>query len=68
MNDLFAFIYAEQVDFHILYDVLQFMSSETDYSVWYAAIRGLNKLWNTYQGSDALPDVQVSFYKRTDTP
>ncbi|KOB70213.1 Aminopeptidase N-5, partial [Operophtera brumata] len=58
VNDLFAFLFADEVSFTRLQRVLEFMSTETDYSVWYAAIRGLNKLWHTYLGSEALADIE----------
>ncbi|CAH2070908.1 unnamed protein product, partial [Iphiclides podalirius] len=54
VNDLFAFLYADEVNFGLLHDVLEFLKEETDYSVWYAAIHGLNKLRTSYFGSDAL--------------
>lgn len=59
MNDLFALFYADEVDFNRLHDTLQFLHDETDYSVWLAAIRGFNKLWHSYLGDDALPDIEV---------
>lgn len=63
VNDLFAFLYADEVNFNRLQDVLEFMSLETDYSVWYAAIRGLNKLWHTYLGSETLVDIEVCIHE-----
>lgn len=60
VNDLFAFLYADEVKFELLYDVLEFLSDETHYSVWNAAIRGLNKLRSFYLGSDALEIIEVS--------
>lgn len=60
VNDLFAFLYADEVHFGLLHEVLEFLKEETDYSVWYAAIRGLNKLRTSYLGSDALDLVEVS--------
>ncbi|XP_068631136.1 membrane alanyl aminopeptidase-like [Battus philenor] len=58
VNDLFAFVYADEVKFELLFEVLEFLSEETDYSVWYAAIRGLNKLRTSYLGSDALDIIE----------
>ncbi|XP_013142033.1 PREDICTED: membrane alanyl aminopeptidase-like [Papilio polytes] len=58
VNDLFAFLYADEVKFELLYDVLEFLSDETHYSVWNAAIRGLNKLRSFYLGSDALEIIE----------
>nr|QEV86803.1 aminopeptidase N8 [Chilo suppressalis] len=59
VNDLFAFFYADEVKFSSIYSVLDFMKEETDFSVWYAAIRGLSKLRNMYQGTDALPEIEA---------
>ncbi|KAL4705512.1 hypothetical protein ACJJTC_011454 [Scirpophaga incertulas] len=59
VNDLFAFFYADEIEFSILYDVLEFMTEETDYNVWHAALRGLSKLRNFYQGTNALPSIEA---------
>lgn len=60
MNDLFAFFYADVVHFDRLYDVLEFLTEETDYSVWYAAIRGFNKLRSSFYGTPVLNNIDVS--------
>ncbi|KAI8424608.1 hypothetical protein MSG28_003042 [Choristoneura fumiferana] len=59
VNDLFSFVYADEVKFELLREVLEFLSHETDYSVWYAAIRGLNRLRNSYLGSDAQDGIEA---------
>lgn len=59
VNDLFALFYADEVNFARIYDVLEFLNNEDDYSVWYAALRWLNRLWSMYQGHDELVDIQV---------
>ncbi|KAM3967291.1 membrane alanyl aminopeptidase [Aphomia sociella] len=59
VNDLFAFYNADEVSFKRLYEVLDFLKSETDYSVWVAALAGLKKLRSQYLGTDALHDIDV---------
>ncbi|XP_047984433.1 membrane alanyl aminopeptidase-like [Leguminivora glycinivorella] len=66
VNDLFAFVYADEVKFDQLFQVLEFLSDETDYSVWYAAIRGLSKLRASYLGSDAQEDIETYALKLLD--
>lgn len=65
VNDLFAFLFADEVKFELLNNVLRFLENETDYAVWTAAIRGFNKLRRHYLGSDtlALIDVGIIFIK-----
>lgn len=59
VNDLFAFLHADEVKFDLLNNVLHFLEDETEYAVWYAALRGLNKLRNHYLGSDTLGLIDV---------
>ncbi|XP_026484281.2 membrane alanyl aminopeptidase-like [Vanessa tameamea] len=54
VNDLFALLFADEVQFELLNNVLHFLENETEYAVWSAAIRGLKKLRNHYIGSDTL--------------
>lgn len=54
VNDLFAFLFADEVKFELLNNVLRFLENETNYAVWTAAIRGFNKLRRHYLGSDTL--------------
>ncbi|XP_045765661.1 membrane alanyl aminopeptidase-like [Maniola jurtina] len=54
VNDLFAFLFADEVKFDLLHDVLHFLEEETDYAVWFAAVRGFKKLRSHYLGSDSL--------------
>lgn len=60
VNDLFALFQADEVKFDLLNNVLHFLENETEYTVWYAAIRGLKNLRNHYLGSDTLSLVDVS--------
>ncbi|XP_028172441.1 membrane alanyl aminopeptidase-like [Ostrinia furnacalis] len=57
INDLFAFYFADEVSFSTLNDALLYLQSETDFNVWYAAIRGLNKLRSRYLGTDTVADI-----------
>ncbi|XP_050343244.1 membrane alanyl aminopeptidase-like isoform X2 [Nymphalis io] len=54
VNDLFTFLFADEVQFELLNDVLYFLKNETEFAVWNAAIRGFNVLRNYYFGSDTL--------------
>ncbi|CAH2238727.1 jg4416, partial [Pararge aegeria aegeria] len=54
VNDLFAFLFADEVKFELLHDVLHFLEDETENAVWYAAVRGFKKLRSHYLGSDTL--------------
>ncbi|XP_053604250.1 membrane alanyl aminopeptidase-like [Plodia interpunctella] len=58
VNDLFAFFYADVVNFDRVHEVLEFLKVEDDYSVWFAALRGLKKLRNSYLGTDALESIE----------
>ncbi|XP_013184610.2 membrane alanyl aminopeptidase [Amyelois transitella] len=58
VNDLFAFFYADVVDFGRVNEVLEFLKNEEDYSVWYAAVRGLNKLRNSYLETDEVKYIE----------
>ncbi|XP_047022060.1 membrane alanyl aminopeptidase-like [Helicoverpa zea] len=56
INDLFALVYADELSFSTLDSALGSLSIESDYSVWYAALRGFSKLWHYYQGDgETLP-------------
>lgn len=44
VNDLFAFLNAEVIEFELLYDILEFLTEETNYSVWISAIDGFKAL------------------------
>ncbi|XP_023950042.2 membrane alanyl aminopeptidase-like [Bicyclus anynana] len=55
VNDLFAFLFADEEKFDLLHDVLHFLEDETDHAVWFAAIRGFKKLRSHYLGTDTLP-------------
>ncbi|XP_075971973.1 putative aminopeptidase-2 [Anticarsia gemmatalis] len=56
VNDLFALFYADKVEFSTLYEVIGFLTEESDYSVWFAALKGFTKLRSSYMGhSDVLP-------------
>ncbi|XP_030032733.2 membrane alanyl aminopeptidase-like [Manduca sexta] len=54
VNDLFALFYADEVEFIRLNQTLQFLKNEDSYSVWYAAIRGFNRLRNSFLGDSLL--------------
>ncbi|XP_032512667.2 membrane alanyl aminopeptidase-like [Danaus plexippus] len=54
VNDLFAFLFADEVKFELLHNLLHFLSNENEYAVWNAALKGLTKLRNYYIGSDTL--------------
>ncbi|VVD01643.1 unnamed protein product [Leptidea sinapis] len=54
VNDLFAFVFADEVKFDLLHEVLEFLEEESNYAVWYATIRGLKTLRSMFLGSDTL--------------
>ncbi|XP_041970214.1 membrane alanyl aminopeptidase-like [Aricia agestis] len=54
INDLFGLLHADEINFKQLLDVSQFLKDETEYAVWYAAIRGFSRLRNYYTGTDAM--------------
>lgn len=62
MNDYFAFYFADEISFSVLQSALEFLPTEDNYSVWLAAIRGLNKLRNLYLGTDAVADIEVRYF------
>ncbi|XP_073943314.1 membrane alanyl aminopeptidase-like isoform X2 [Choristoneura fumiferana] len=59
VNDLFAFANAGVVKFELLYEVLEFLSEETNFSVWNAAIRGLNNLRKSKLGTPGQKEVEA---------
>lgn len=61
VNDLFAFLFADEVKFELLHNLLHFLSNENEYAVWNAALKGLTKLRNYYIGSDTLDLIDVSY-------
>ncbi|CAH2105884.1 unnamed protein product [Euphydryas editha] len=66
VNDLFAFLFADEVKFELFENVLQFLENETEYAVWSVAIRGFNKLRNYYLGSDSLALIDEFALKLTE--
>ncbi|KAL0882642.1 hypothetical protein ABMA27_001077 [Loxostege sticticalis] len=59
INDLFAFYFADEISFSTLNGYLDYLQYETDYNVWYATIRGLNKLRSRYLGTEALHEIDA---------
>ncbi|KAJ8727738.1 hypothetical protein PYW07_001857 [Mythimna separata] len=60
INDLFAFVYSDEVPFATLYSALEALHGETEYTVWFAALRGFSNLWHKYLGdTEALPEVEA---------
>ncbi|XP_049870026.1 membrane alanyl aminopeptidase-like [Pectinophora gossypiella] len=57
VNDAFALYYSDRISFKRLLDVLEFIKEETNYSVLYAGIRGLNKLRSLYLGTEVLTEI-----------
>lgn len=62
VNDLFAFLFADEVKFDLLHDVLHFLEDETEHAVWFAAVRGFKKLRSYYLGTDTLSLIDVSTF------
>nr|AWT23001.1 aminopeptidase N8 [Hyphantria cunea] len=64
VNDLFAFLYGDEVDFSLLHNILEFLSEEDEYSVWLAALNGFKNLRNSYLGNNnVLPHVESYILK-----
>lgn len=61
INDLFPLFFADKVKFNLVYDALNTMTEESDYSVWLAVIRGLGKLRSRFIGTSTINMVDVSF-------
>ncbi|XP_059049752.1 membrane alanyl aminopeptidase-like [Achroia grisella] len=57
INDIFALYIADQVQFSQLHYIIQYLTLETDYSVWQAAISGLRKLRSRYLESDIIDEL-----------
>ncbi|XP_049870025.1 membrane alanyl aminopeptidase-like [Pectinophora gossypiella] len=57
VNDAFALYYSDRINFKRLLDVLEFIKEENNYSVLYAATRGLNKLRSLYFGTEVLTEI-----------
>ncbi|XP_045519265.1 membrane alanyl aminopeptidase-like [Pieris brassicae] len=67
INDLFAFLFTDEIKFAMLYEGLEFLHEEKSYPVWYAAVRGLKKLRNMYIGSETLSLIDAYSLKLIDS-
>ncbi|KAJ2952367.1 hypothetical protein O0L34_g4651 [Tuta absoluta] len=65
VNDLFALYFSDTVSFSRLTDVFEFLENETEYAVWFAAVRGLNKMRNMFKGADVITEIENYIVKLT---
>ncbi|KAI5638672.1 peptidase family m1 domain-containing protein [Phthorimaea operculella] len=65
VNDLFALYFADTISFSRLTDVFEFLENETEYAVWFAAVRGLNKMRSMFKGAEVINDIENYIIKLT---